>query len=74
VPLVSRYQNHVRKKGKQKRRRKKRLRPGLMNRANFRDFIDESNSGAAELHGWQLVVKRLPDLGSLGKIPFFSML
>ena len=33
----------------------------VMDRANFTDFIEESNNRAAERHGWQLVADRLPD-------------
>ena len=45
-------------------------------RANFIDFIEESNNRAAERHGWQLVADRLPDwqatnLSGLGNNPIF---
>ena len=33
----------------------------VMDRANFTDFIEESNSRFAERHGWRLVADRLPD-------------
>ena len=33
----------------------------IIDRANFTDFIEESNNRAAERHGWQLVADRLPD-------------
>jgi hypothetical protein len=33
----------------------------LLYRANFTDFIWESNIRAAKRHGWQLTADRLPD-------------